>query len=82
MGIYLIIALMALGLGILLSRPLFIGNYSFSSRSAHESEILRDQLDEVARDKERGLLGDGEAEAARLEISRRIIKNQSSSAYN
>jgi cytochrome c-type biogenesis protein CcmH len=35
--------------------------------------VYRDQLAEVERDFERGLLAEGEAEAARLEISRRLI---------
>ena len=36
--------------------------------------IYRDQLSELDRDRERGLIGDAEAEAARLEISRRLLK--------
>jgi len=35
--------------------------------------IYRDQLDELSRDRERGLIGDAEAEAARIEISRRLL---------
>lgn len=36
--------------------------------------IYRDQLDEVERDRGRGLIADTEAEAARTEIERRILK--------
>lgn len=36
-------------------------------------EVYRDQLDEVARDRAAGLIGDAEAEAARIEVSRRLI---------
>jgi cytochrome c-type biogenesis protein CcmH len=35
--------------------------------------VYRDQLDEVERDRKSGLIGDAEAEAARLEISRRLL---------
>ena len=36
--------------------------------------IYRDQLDEVERDIARGVIGDGEASAARTEIARRLIR--------
>src|SRR3954468_13509369 len=35
--------------------------------------VYRDQLDEIARDRAAGLIGDAEAEAARVEVSRRLI---------
>src|SRR5947209_5164059 len=35
--------------------------------------VYRDQLDEVARDRAAGLIADAEAEAARVEVSRRLI---------
>ena len=35
--------------------------------------VYRDQLDEVARDREARLIGESEAEAARVEVSRRLI---------
>src|SRR5690606_751564 len=38
--------------------------------------IYRDQLDELTRDRERGLIGDSEAEAARIEISRRLLNSE------
>jgi cytochrome c-type biogenesis protein CcmH len=42
--------------------------------------IYRDQLDELARDRERGLIGDAEAEAARIEISRRLLNSEAGPA--
>lgn len=42
--------------------------------SAHDLEVYRDQLAEVERDKARGLINDGEADQARAEIARRIIR--------
>lgn len=38
-----------------------------------EVAIYRDQLAEIARDLERGTIGEAEAEAARVEVSRRLI---------
>ncbi len=38
-----------------------------------EVAIYRDQLDEIARDLERGTIAQAEAEAARVEVSRRLI---------
>ena len=35
--------------------------------------VYRDQLDEVERDRKSGLIGDAEAKAAKLEISRRLL---------
>lgn len=41
---------------------------------ASDVAIYRDQLAEVDRDRERGLIGMPEAEAARIEVSRRLIE--------
>ncbi|WP_367715346.1 c-type cytochrome biogenesis protein CcmI [Nitratireductor sp. GISD-1A_MAKvit] len=41
---------------------------------AHDLEVYRDQLFEVERDLERGLIGQHEAEQARAEIGRRILR--------
>jgi cytochrome c-type biogenesis protein CcmH len=38
-----------------------------------EVAVYRDQLDEIARDRAGGLIGEAEAEAARIEVSRRLI---------
>lgn len=42
-------------------------------RSGSDVAVYRDQLDEIARDRSAGLIGDVEAEAARVEVSRRLI---------
>jgi cytochrome c-type biogenesis protein CcmH len=42
--------------------------------SAQAMAIYRDQLDEVSRDESRGTIGGKEAEAARTEIARRLIR--------
>jgi cytochrome c-type biogenesis protein CcmH len=42
--------------------------------AAAEISIYRDQLDEIDRDVGRGLIAEGEADAARTEIARRLIR--------
>lgn len=44
-----------------------------SVRSGSDVAVYRDQLDEIDRDETAGLLGGAEAEAARVEVSRRLI---------
>lgn len=44
-----------------------------SDRNAYDRAVFRDQLAELDRDLERGVIGPAEAEAARNEISRRLI---------
>jgi cytochrome c-type biogenesis protein CcmH len=56
-----------------LLRPLASGRASEASRADFNATIYRDQLGEVESDRERGLIGEGDAEAARLEIARRLL---------
>jgi cytochrome c-type biogenesis protein CcmH len=42
-------------------------------RGGTELAVYRDQLDEIARDRAAGLIGEAEAEAARIEVSRRLL---------
>ncbi|MGH6788466.1 MAG: c-type cytochrome biogenesis protein CcmI [Pseudolabrys sp.] len=44
-----------------------------SVRAGSDVAVYRDQLDEIARDRVAGLIGEPEAEAARVEVSRRLI---------
>ncbi|HVV63267.1 MAG TPA: c-type cytochrome biogenesis protein CcmI [Pseudolabrys sp.] len=44
-----------------------------AARSGSDVAVYRDQLDEIARDRAAGLIGELEAEAARVEVSRRLI---------
>lgn len=41
--------------------------------SGSDAEVYRDQLDEIERDRTAGLIGEAEADAARVEVSRRLI---------
>src|SRR6185369_17203677 len=43
------------------------------SRGGSDVEVYRDQLEEVARDRAAGLIGEAEAQAAQVEVSRRLI---------
>ncbi len=40
---------------------------------AFDAAVYRDQLNEIESDRARGLIGEGEAEAARIEIARRLL---------
>jgi cytochrome c-type biogenesis protein CcmH len=42
-------------------------------QAGSELEVYRDQLDEIERDRAAGLIGGAEADAARVEVSRRLI---------
>src|SRR5271169_6243197 len=42
-------------------------------RTGNDVAVYRDQLDEIQRDRSTGLIGEAEAEAARVEVSRRLI---------
>lgn len=42
--------------------------------SDHDLEVYKDQMDEIERDRGRGLIGQAEAEEARAEIGRRILR--------
>jgi cytochrome c-type biogenesis protein CcmH len=46
---------------------------SRAARSGSDVAVYRDQLDEISRDRAAGLIGEPEADAARVEVSRRLI---------
>jgi cytochrome c-type biogenesis protein CcmH len=49
-------------------------------RSGSDVEVYRDQLEEIRRDQASGLIGDSEAAAAQVEVSRRLIAAADSEA--
>ncbi len=53
--------------------PLWRGSQREASRAARDAAIFRDQLDELERDRARGLISEAEAAGTRAEISRRLI---------
>ena len=56
-----------------LARPLVRRGRAAESRADKDARIYRQQLDELDRDLERGVIGPAEAEGARAEIARRLI---------
>ena len=59
--------------------PLFRAGRIRPTASAAGS-IYRDQLAEIERDRDRGLIADPEAEAARTEVARRLLKTDAAAA--
>jgi cytochrome c-type biogenesis protein CcmH len=50
-----------------------LGRGARQRRASGDVAVYRDQIDEIARDRAAGLIGEAEAEAARVEVSRRLI---------
>ena len=78
---WLICALLTVAVTILALRPLLTGRGNATARdSEHDLQVYKDQLEEIDRELERGVVGKDEAEAARIEISRRILAASEASA--
>ncbi|MGE5259632.1 MAG: c-type cytochrome biogenesis protein CcmI [Actinomycetota bacterium] len=60
-----------------LLRPLLGVGGRERERDAFNAAVYRDQLGEIDSDRARGLIGEREAEAARLEIARRLLQTDS-----
>ena len=60
-----------------LLRPLSREGEQRAGRGEASLALYRDQLDEVEKDLERGVLGEAEADAARREIERRMLRADS-----
>ncbi|PLP59710.1 c-type cytochrome biogenesis protein CcmI [Mesorhizobium loti] len=71
---WVIAAVLTLGASLAVLLPLAGGARGEHSQNAHDLEVYRDQLGELDRDLERGLIQPAEAEQARAEIGRRIIR--------
>jgi cytochrome c-type biogenesis protein CcmH len=71
--IWVIFAALTASVLYVLLRPLMTGRAEEGSRAAFDATVYRDQLKEVESDRDRGLIGDADAEAARLEIARRLL---------
>ena len=69
---FVLAALTAIVLFVLL-RPLIAARAEARVPEAFDAAIYRDQLTEIASDRARGLIGESEAEAARIEIARRLL---------
>ena len=71
MSLWFMLALMTAAAVFAVLWPL--GRQVTRGRAASETVVYQDQLTEVARDVDAGLIGPVEAEAARVEISRRLL---------
>lgn len=71
MTLWLLFALMTAAAIFAVLWPL--GRVRAPQKSGNDIAVYRDQLDEIARDHTAGLIGEREAEAARVEVSRRLI---------
>lgn len=71
--IWLVIIAMALVAAAALLLPLLRTRTAPDRRADYDIEVYRDQLAELDRDLARGVIGEGEAKAARAEIGRRML---------
>jgi len=71
-GFWILAALMTLVVVLILAYPLF-ETRRLKDESSYALNIYRDQLAEIERDQQRGVLGADQAKAAQLEIQRRIL---------
>lgn len=68
-----VLALMSAAVAALVVAPLMRPETPLPSTGSEDQRVYRQQLDELDRDRERGLIGDAEAAAARAEIGRRLL---------
>lgn len=77
---WVIAALLTLGASLAVLLPLSRRGPLHALEGSHDLEVYRDQLAELDRDAERGLIQPAEAEQARAEIARRILKADKAAA--
>jgi cytochrome c-type biogenesis protein CcmH len=73
MTLWIVFALMTAGALFAALWPLRRGSAAAPAQTDGDSAIYRDQLDEIERDLAAGSIGAKEAEAARVEVSRRLL---------
>jgi cytochrome c-type biogenesis protein CcmH len=73
--LFLVLALPVLAVvAVCMLWPLLRRRAPVADRAQHDLRVYRDQLAEVDRDQARGLIAEDQAEAARVEIRRRILR--------
>lgn len=77
MLLWIILACLTAFVLFVLLRPLLGARGQADAREAFNTAVYRDQLGEIDADRARGLIGESEAEAARLEIARRLLQADS-----
>lgn len=73
MSFWIVVGAMAVASVAALALPLFRSRVADTDPAEFDLEVYRDQIAELERDHERGVLSDTEMEAARTEIARRIL---------
>src|SRR5690606_41874955 len=74
MLLWIVFAVMTAAVLIAVLRPLATGDDGGPQRRrAYDVAVYKDQLDQVERERAEGLIDPSEAEAAKLEISRRLL---------
>ena len=73
MLLWIILACLTAIVLLVLLRPLAGAGATDLAREAFDAAVYRDQLGEIESDRARGLIGEAEAEAARIEIARRLL---------
>ncbi|MDE0347543.1 MAG: c-type cytochrome biogenesis protein CcmI [Boseongicola sp.] len=73
MTFWFLACLVIAGVAAVMVRALMRAHRSEIGSAASDVQVYRDQLQEVARDEARGVLAEAEAEAVRLEVSRRLL---------
>lgn len=80
MNLVVVLGAMALAAAALLVVPLFRKGAAALDRAAFDRAVFSDQLRELERDLERGVIGEADSRAARTEIERRILSTAPGSA--
>ncbi|HEV7308234.1 c-type cytochrome biogenesis protein CcmI [Ensifer sp.] len=70
---WILVATLTAAVAIVLILPLMRSGDAPSSPHSHDVEVYRDQLDELKRDQDSGLIGADDAELARAEVARRLL---------
>ncbi len=70
---WILAAVLTAAVLLLIVPPLLRSGAAAPDRDAFDREVYRDQLDELERDRARGLINDAQAEAAKAEIARRML---------
>jgi cytochrome c-type biogenesis protein CcmH len=74
MWFWVVAALLTLGASLAILLPMLRAERRAADADAYDIEVYRDQLSELDRDAGRGLIRPAEAEEARAEIARRILR--------
>jgi cytochrome c-type biogenesis protein CcmH len=70
---WILVAILTAAVAVVLLLPLMRADTPLPSAHSHDIEVYRDQLGELERDREAGLIGHEDAELARAEIGRRLL---------